>query len=77
MWWVVEKLTDDKERIVYAYSRENHNLDGRFEYLKADGSLNFITLSEGDTDWDVRKFWPHALRLIEDGAPMQKMIATG
>lgn len=77
MWWVVKKLADDTERIVYAYSRENRKLDGRFEYLKANGQLTYPQLAEGDTDADASFFAAHALRLIRKGAPAEQMIAIG
>ena len=77
MWWMVRKMDEDNERIVYAYSRESRKLDGRFEYLKGDDRIRFEQLAEGDTDADVRFFAPHALRLIHQGAPDEKMIAIG
>ena len=78
MWWKLKKLLDDEKIIVYAYSRETRDLDGRIVYDKKTRALNCQIPAANDTEADLRFFYPHLRRVIEKmGAPDEEFIAIG
>ena len=47
MWWWFEKLEENDEFVLYAYSRESRLADGRIEINKKQKSTDDLTMCSG------------------------------
>lgn len=78
MWWKLKKLLDDEKIIVYAYSRETRDLDGRVVYEKESGDMYCLIPAGNDTEADLNFFYPHFYHVIfSEGAPDETFLAIG
>ena len=79
MWWLFERLSESQNVVLYAYSRENRNLDGRvsIDTLTEEASLIQPSSEDAGSSFCERKALEKALRLINRGYPQHEMIACG
>ena len=79
MWWMFEKISDTGSIVLYAYSRENRNLDGRISINRDTHEIIMIQPSAEDSgikfaeDKAIEKAW----RIIALGYPDHRQIACG
>ena len=78
MWWYFKKIFEDENEIEYAFSRVSMSLAGRVRIRLSDGAVTASTPEDGDSPgWlDDAIMWARML-ISRDGAPDEKMIATG
>ena len=79
MWWMFKKLSEAGSIVMYAYSRENHNLDGRISINRDTEDIVMVQPSEKDKssafsrDKALQKAW----WMIKEGYPDSRQIACG
>ena len=78
MWWKIKKVLDEDKLIIYAYSRETRNLDGRIAFEKETEEMTCLVLAANDSEKSVNHFF-HLLYgvIVREGAPDEKFIAIG
>lgn len=79
MWWLFEKLAENSNEIIYAYSTGNRNLDGR---ISINPDTKEITIIKPCADDENSKYAKNtavlkAYRIIELGYPQHEQIACG
>lgn len=78
MWWIFEKLEDNNNFVLYAYSRETKELDDRIRYDKANESMQVITPCHDDSsEFALEKAIERMHYLVSNGFPQRKMFACG
>ena len=79
MWWMFEKISEIDSIVLYAYSRENRNLDGRISINRNTQEIILIRPSAEDAGSEfaentaIEKAW----RIIAMGYPDRRQIACG
>ena len=78
MWWFFKKIFEDENEIEYAFSRESKTLKGRVRINLSDGVVVYSLPEEGEANLGIESaiMWARML-ITRDGAPDEKMIATG
>ena len=79
MWWWFEKLEENKEFIVYAYSRESYQADGRIEINKKTEEIQLMQpcAEDADSSFAQRKAREKSYWMIMENYPDRRQIACG
>lgn len=79
MWWLFEILSETDHDVLYAYSRENRQLDGRVSITKKTGDIRLVSPCAGDNGsaFAQQKALDKAYLMIRDGYPKHRMVACG
>ena len=79
MWWMFEKLNEENGIVLYAYSRENRDLDGRIQIKKASEEVEMVKPCTGDegSKFAVAVALEKACHIITIGYPDRKQVACG
>ena len=79
MWWMFEKISEMNSIVLYAYSRENRNLDGRISINRDTQEIILIQPSSEDagSEFAENKAVEKAWRIIALGYPDHRQIACG
>lgn len=79
MWWWFEKLSESRDRVVYAYSRESRHADGQIEIDKEAREVKLLIPCEADKDsaFAQSRACDKVYRLIDEQYPDQRQIACG
>ncbi len=79
MWWYYEKISETSDVVLYAYSRENRNLDGRIKIDKKTGEAQMIQPSVEDVDGEFaqKAACRKTYHLMKENFPDNRMIACG
>jgi len=79
MWWYYEKISETADTMIYAYSRENRNLDGRMKIDRKTGKAEMLQPSAEDVDstYAQKAACRKAYQLMKSNFPVNKMIACG
>lgn len=79
MWWLFEKLEEHGDWILYAYSRECEDADGRIEVNRRTEEIRMLRPCKEDMvsayaqEWSCDKVY----RLIAEHYPDRRQIACG
>lgn len=78
MWWLLKKIADDKDKIIYAYGRETKEVSGRVIFDKISEEFIVVKIADGDTPKSVNKLLPHIYHIItKENSPSERQIAIG
>lgn len=78
MFWFIKKLDENKDRLLYSYSRESKLLDGVIEFEKNTSTSNCVKYADGDDDFYFSKLAPMFNSVvIKENAPDSYLIAIG
>ena len=79
MWWWFEKLEESDERVLYAYSRESRQADGRIEVNKKTHDIKLLLPCESDrgSSFCQSRACDKVYRLIDKHYPDKCQIACG
>ena len=79
MWWWFEKLEESHDRVLYAYSRESRQADGRIEVNKRTQDVNLLIPCESDrgSSFCESRACDKVYLLIAEHYPDRRQIACG
>ncbi len=78
MWLLFQLLRETGDEYIYAYSRENRNLDGEIKYNKASKEAVVTRPCKNDRTQFAQKNAKRSFRfVVEEGFPKQRMVAYG
>lgn len=79
MWWLVKKVDDSADKVVYSYGFETKEQSGVVKFDKASENFSLTKLAVNDDERIATRFLFRQLyRLItEEGCPDERQIAIG
>ena len=79
MWWMFEKMAQNEDVVLYAYSRESLDLDGRISINQSTKEITLVRPCAGDSDstFNQEVATEKAWRLITLGYPEYRQVACG
>ena len=79
MWWLVKKISDNAEKVVYSYGFETDKQTGEIEFDRKTQDFTLTKLAENDNIKIVTRFlFRHLYRVIvQENCPAERQIAIG
>ncbi|MGI6161969.1 MAG: hypothetical protein ACOYJD_08050 [Christensenellales bacterium] len=79
MWWIYQKIYEDERIIRYSYSCESNDADGiiRFDKETKEWHMEKASAKDEHSEWSIGQSLEHFYRVVQDGFPSKRTVATG
>jgi hypothetical protein len=77
MLWYFDKISEDKNSVIYAYGWNTKETSGQFFYDKTNNELSVLKIADNDTQKGAEWAMSHFPTLIKESFPDKRKILIG